>query len=78
MPDIVEERGQHDLIVVPFGQGQLGSLGHVLDLRNGLANVVGIAMALVQGEDFIDDLRGGSIHQVLSCYWSVSPSNRAT
>ena len=64
MPDIVEERRQHHFIVMPFGQGQLRGLGHMLDLRDRLANVVMVAKTLVQAEDLGD--RPLAVHQASS------------
>ncbi|MGF6556861.1 hypothetical protein ABIA48_003241 [Pseudomonas sp. S30_BP2TU TE3576] len=50
MPDVMKERRQHHFIVEAFGHGQLRRLGHVLDLRHRLADVVAVAKALVQTE----------------------------
>src|SRR5476651_208358 len=70
MPDIVKERRQHHFIVEAFGHGQFGGLGHVLDLRHRLTDVVAVAKALVQREDFGDHLFM-ALHQ-------SSPNNSAT
>ncbi|PAV71659.1 hypothetical protein WR25_27333 [Diploscapter pachys] len=68
--DVMEEGGQNHFVVVAFGHGELGCLGHVLDLGDGLADIVGAAMTLVQGEGVVDD-PGRSWHCVGSCVaWS--------
>ncbi|MNL36538.1 hypothetical protein D3C87_1586230 [compost metagenome] len=70
MPDVMEERRQHHFIVKAFGHGQLSGLGHVLDLRHRLADVVAVAKALVESEHFGDHLLF-TLHQ-------FSPSTVAT
>ena len=50
MADVVEKRRQHHLVVKTFGHGQLRGLGHMLDLRHRLADVVSRAMLLVQAK----------------------------
>ena len=56
MPDIVKERRQHHFVIEAFGQRTLRGLGHVLDLRHRLADVIAVAKALVQPEHFSDHL----------------------
>ncbi|MCY1184103.1 hypothetical protein D9M73_247710 [compost metagenome] len=63
MPDVVKERRQHDFIIKAFGHRQLRGLGHVLDLRHRLADVVAATELLVQSEHFGDHLLV-ALHQI--------------
>ncbi|MNT70268.1 hypothetical protein D3C72_2086320 [compost metagenome] len=58
--DVMEERRQHHLIIKTFIQRQLRRLGHVLQLRHRLADIVFITMLLIQGKYFADNLFGRS------------------
>ncbi|MNG34834.1 hypothetical protein D3C84_1214180 [compost metagenome] len=58
--DVMEERRQYHFIIKTFIQRQLRRLGHVLQLRHRLADVVLITVLLVQGKYFADNLFGRS------------------
>ena len=51
MADVVEKRRQHHFIIEAFGHRPLCGLGHVLDLRHRLADVILRAVPLIQAED---------------------------
>jgi len=57
MTDVVEERGEHHFIIKAFGDRQFSSLGHVLDLRHRLADVITSTKAFIQRKHPVNDLR---------------------
>ncbi|MNP55381.1 hypothetical protein D3C76_1500250 [compost metagenome] len=58
----MEKSGKHHFVIEALGHRALRGLGHVLDLRHRLADVVGIAEAFVEGENLGDCLFVGA-HQ---------------
>jgi len=71
--NIVKERRQHHLVVTALIQRQLRGLGHMLNLRHRLANVIVSAVLLIQTKNLFNHLLC-ACHHISSSIRAILPS----